>query len=145
MSSSDDIINPKQARQIAADIEMKKVDEALALKKRKEEEAKHLQVAFMERDIHPEARQRVSTAVKRAAERGEQQVLIIQFPSDWCSDRGRAINNAEAAWPATLTGFAKRAYDYFEKELKPRGYGVRAEILNFPGGMPGDVGLFLTW
>ena len=111
---SDDIINPKQAREIAADIEMKKMDEALALKKRKEEEAKQLHDAFMERDIHPDVKQRVSTAVKRAAERGEQQLLVIQFPSDWCSDRGRAINNAEAAWPGTLTGFAKRAYDYIK-------------------------------
>ena len=28
-------------------------------------------------------------------------------------------------------------YDYYVKELQPHGYGARAEILNFPGGMPG--------
>jgi hypothetical protein len=145
MSNPDDIILPNQARKIAADIELKRMDEATALKKRQEDEARQVHLAFMERDIHPDVKQRVSTAVRRAAERGEQQVLVIQFPSDWCSDRGRAINNADADWPKTLTGFAKRAYDYYEKELKPRGYGARAEILNFPGGMPGDVGLYLTW
>jgi hypothetical protein len=145
MSNPDDIILPNQARKIAAEIELKKIDEATALKKRKDEEARQLHVAFMERDIHPDVKQRVSTAVRRAAERGEQQVLVIQFPSDWCSDRGRAINNADPEWAKSLTGFAKRAFDYYEKELEPRGYSVRAEILNFPGGMPGDVGLYLTW
>ena len=42
-------------------------------------------------------------------------------------------------------GFAKRAYDYFKRELEPRGFQMRAEILNWPGGMPGDVGFFLQW
>jgi len=140
-----DLIKPSDLRKIVADQAMKSVDEALAQKKRAEEEARQVHLAFMEREIHPDVRNRVSTAVRRAAERGEQQVLVIQFPSDWCTDRGRAINNFDAAWPGTLTGFAKRAYDYFEKELKPHGYGVRAEVLNFPGGMPGDVGLYLTW
>ena len=96
-------------------------------------------------EIHPEVKSRISAAVRRAAERGEQQVLVLQFPSDWCSDKGRAINNSEPDWPKTLTGFAKRAMDYYEKELRQHGYTARAEILNFPGGMPGDVGLFLAW
>lgn len=140
-----DLVGPNELRKIAAEQAMKSVDEALAQKKHAEEEANQVHLAFMEREIHPDVRTRVSTAVRRAAERGENQVLVIQFPSDWCSDRGRAINNFEEAWPKTLNGFAKRAYDYFEKELRPLGYGVRAEVLNFPGGMPGDVGLYLTW
>jgi len=28
-------------------------------------------------------------------------------------------------------------------ELQPNGYKVRAQIMDFPGGMPGDVGIFL--
>ena len=68
--------------------------------------------------------------------------MALRFPSDWCTDKGRAINNFE---PKTLTGFAKRAYDYYEKELRPAGYRVRAQILDFPGGLPGDVGIFLSW
>ncbi len=140
-----DLVKPSDLRKIAADQAMKSVDEALARKKRAEEEARQIHDAFMERDIHPDVKERVSIAVKRAAEHGEQQVLVIQFPSDWCSDRGRAINNFDPDWPKTLTGFAKRAFEYYTKELQPLGYGVRAEILNFPGGMPGDVGLYLTW
>ena len=47
--------------------------------------------------------------------------------------------------PTTLEGFAKKAYDFFEKELRPLEFKLHAEIVSFPGGMPGDVGLFLKW
>ena len=36
-------------------------------------------------------------------------------------DSGRAINNGDANWPKTLDGFAKRAYDYWEQNLKQHG------------------------
>ena len=29
--------------------------------------------------------------------------------------------------------------------LRPLGFGFRAEVLEYPGGMPGDIGFFLTW
>ena len=48
-------------------------------------------------------------------------------------------------WPDTLQGFAREFYEFWERELKPKGFGLRAEIVSFPGGLPGDVGAFLTW
>jgi hypothetical protein len=54
-------------------------------------------------------------------------------------------NNYEADWPKTLTGFAKRAHEFWQKEFEPKGYKMRVQILDFPGGMPGDVGIFLRW
>jgi hypothetical protein len=50
-----------------------------------------------------------------------------------------------ASWPETLTGFGKRAHEFFLNELQPKGYKVRAQIMDFPGGVPGDVGIFLRW
>jgi hypothetical protein len=44
-----------------------------------------------------------------------------------------------------LTGFAQRAYEFWQKELEPKGYKLHAQVLDFPGGMPGDVGMFLRW
>ena len=41
--------------------------------------------------------------------------------------------------------FAKDAYNFYVKELRPLGYKLHAEIISFPGGMPGDVGLYLAW
>jgi hypothetical protein len=29
--------------------------------------------------------------------------------------------------------------------LRPLGSGLRAEVLEYPGGMPGHIGFFLTW
>ena len=77
--------------------------------------------AFMARDIHPEVFERVSLVVKGAAERGEREVMLFRLPSEYCADGGRAINNFEPNWPETLTGFAKRAYEFWQKELEPQG------------------------
>ncbi len=145
MSKPTDLITPDQLREIAHQREMEKLNEILAARGKAESEAKDLYKAFMEREIHPDVKRRVSDAVRRAAERGERQVLVLQFSSEWCSDKGRAINNNEPDWPRTLTGFAKRAMEYYEKELRPVGYKAHAQILNYPGGMPGDVGFYLAW
>jgi hypothetical protein len=71
--------------------------------------------------------------------------LVLRFPNELCSDGGRAINIAAAAWPATLRGEAAELYLRWEQELKPAGFGLSAYVLEFPGGMPGDIGMFLVW
>ena len=62
-----------------------------------------------------------------------------------CSDRGRRINNAEPDWPQTLEGRPKLAYEFWNEHLKPLGLGLRAQVVDYPGGMPGDIGFILTW
>jgi hypothetical protein len=139
------LITPDELRRLADEKEMEKAREALEKKRKVEDEQHHLRDAFMTRDIHPDVFERVSKVVRAAAERGEREVMVLRFPSSYCSDGGRAINNFESGWPDTLTGFARRAYEFGQKELTPQGYKVRAQIMDFPGGMPGDVGLFLRW
>ena len=36
-------------------------------------------------------------------------------------------------------------YLRWERDLKPYGFGISANVLDFPAGMPGDIGLFLVW
>ena len=139
------MITPDQLRRIAEQKDMEQVHEALEKKRKGDEERHHLREAFMSRELHPEVFERITRAVKSAAERGERELLVLRFSSEYCSDGGRAINNAEPDWPDTLTGFAKRAHEFWQKELQPQGYKVRAQIMDFPGGVPGDVGLFLRW
>jgi hypothetical protein len=139
------LITPDQLRRIAEEKETAQVREALEKKRKADDERHGLRDAFMAQDIHPEVFERVSRVVKGAAERGEREVLAIRFTSEYCTDGGRAINSFEPEWPKTLTGFAKRAYEFWQKELEPKGYKLRAQIMNFPGGMPGDVGIFLRW
>lgn len=83
--------------------------------------------------------------VARAVEDGRTSVQVMRFPNHLCTDNGRAINQAEAGWEATLTGRPKELYDFWERRLKPLGYHLRYEIVDYPNGMPGDVGVTLSW
>jgi hypothetical protein len=140
-----DLITPDELRRLAEEQEMAKARELLQKQRKVEDERHHLRDAFMAQEIHPDVFDRVSRVVKSAAERGEREVLAVRFPSEYCTDGGRAINNVEPNWPETLTGFAQRAYEFFRKELEPRGYKLRAQVMDFPGGVPGDIGIFLRW
>ena len=71
--------------------------------------------------------------------------MLLRFPSAVCSDGGRAINVTEADWPTTLRGEAAETYLRWERDLKPRGFHLTARVLDFPGGVPGDIGLLLVW
>ncbi len=82
---------------------------------------------------------------RQAAERGQTEMMLLQFPAQLCSDRGRAINAMDANWPTTLRGEAAELYLRWEHELKPNGFRLAARVLDYPGGMPGDIGLFLVW
>jgi hypothetical protein len=81
----------------------------------------------------------------QAAERGQTEFMLLRFPAQLCSDRGRAINAMDSDWPATLRGEAAELYLRWEHELKPNGFHLAARVLDYPDGMPGDVGLFLAW
>ena len=104
-----------------------------------------LHESFDGREVQPEAMDRIATLVRKTIDMGDKQALVLRFPSDWLPDQGRAITNHDKNWYEKLDGFPKRAYDFFKRELEPRGFQIRAEILNWPGGMPGEVGFFLQW
>jgi hypothetical protein len=87
----------------------------------------------------------VMQLVNHAAEAGQTEVQVYRFPNELCSDRGRRINNSEPGWEATLEGRPKAAYEFWHDQLQPLGFGLKAEVLEYPGGMPGDIGFFLTW
>jgi hypothetical protein len=88
---------------------------------------------------------RAAAIIRRAANNGLTEVEIGRFPNQLCTDRGRAINQRESGWEKTLTGLPKELYDFWEKNLKDRGYKVGFQIVDFPGGMPGDIGMTLRW
>src|SRR5215475_13725995 len=140
-----DLMRPEDLKKITDDADMAKAQEHIKRAKKQEDEQKGLREAFMERDVHPEVRERVNAAVRRAAEQGGHELQVLTFPANYCNDGGRRINNREPDWPSSLEGFAKRAYAFYEKELRPLGYKLRVEILDYPGGMPGNVGMFLRW
>lgn len=139
------LLRPEDLKMIASDAEMAEVEEEKQLRQKKKQQEVELREAFMSRHVAPEAIERINNAVRVAAQNGHHHLQVITFPSSYCSDGGRKINIADPEWPTTLTGFAKDAYDFYNKELRPLGYKLQAEITSFPGGMPGDVGLSLAW
>jgi hypothetical protein len=88
---------------------------------------------------------RAAAIIKRAANNGMTEVEVFRFPNELCTDRGRAINQGEAGWEKTLTGLPKELYDFWESHLRPKGYKMAVQIVDFPGGMPGNVGMTLKW
>jgi hypothetical protein len=83
--------------------------------------------------------------MKQAAERNETEMMVMRFPNGLCTDRGRAINNSEAEWPETLTARPRQAYEFWRDHLRDDGFRLKSTIIEWPSGMPGDVGLFLAW
>jgi hypothetical protein len=138
----------------AADIKRRMVEREAA---KAAEEARHMreqeerQKAVMEEFHKPPERtpeqllHLITTLVDRAADQGQTEVQVYRFPNELCTDRGRAINNFEPGWDKTLTGRPKLAYEFWHDHLRPLGFGLKAEILEYPGGMPGDVGFSVTW
>jgi CBS domain-containing protein len=82
---------------------------------------------------------------RQSAEAGGKECLLLRFPNELCTDGGRAIDVAQEGWPATLRGEAAELYLRWERELKSRGFRLAARVLEYPAGMPGDIGLFLVW
>ena len=82
---------------------------------------------------------------REAAKAGNTEFQLLRFPSQLCSDGGRAINVSEDGWEKSLRGEARELYERWKKLLKPQGFHLTAKILDFPDGFPGDAGLYLTW
>ncbi len=74
--------------------------------------------------------------VTRAAERGQTEVQVYRFPNSLCTDGGRRINNSLPNGEETLEGRPKLGYEFWRDHLRPLGFGLTAEVLEYPGGMP---------
>ena len=83
--------------------------------------------------------------IERAVSNGLTEVQVHRFPNQLCTDKGRAINQQEPGWENTLTGLPKEIYQLWAKYFRSRGYKLKVEIVEFPGGVPGDIGMTLKW
>lgn len=92
-----------------------------------------------------EAIKRAVIIIERAVSNGQTAVQVYRFPCKICTDHGRAINQQESEWGATLVGVPKQIYDLWDRYFRPRGYKLTAEIVSFPDGVPGDVAITLKW
>jgi hypothetical protein len=144
--SETDFLKPTDLKKVSQDAEMAKAKEAMAHIAAADEARKKLEEEFMRRDLRPNVTELLNQQLRRAAENGATSLRVMEFPAEFLTDRGRAINNADPEWPKTLQGWAARAYAYFQKDLAEKGFRLRAEIADFDReGRPGKVALYLVW
>jgi hypothetical protein len=88
---------------------------------------------------------RAAAIINRAVNNGLTEIEVGRFPNSLFTDRGRAINQQEAGWEETLTGLPKELFDFWKKHLQSKGYRLRYQIVDWPEGKPGDIGITLSW
>ncbi|MCU0987256.1 MAG: hypothetical protein MUC89_20335 [Acetobacteraceae bacterium] len=147
MANTLDISALKKA---AAEVEARRAAEEQRFRDAEEAKRKALLDELSTRiEPTPEAIQRgldrVGAMVNAAAERGRTETMVFRFPNALTTDKGRAINNAEGDWPRTLTGRPAQVYGFWKEHLEPKGFRLKAMVVEYPGGMPGDIGFFLAW
>ena len=89
--------------------------------------------------------QLASTIIQRAVRNGLTEVQVYRFPNTLCADGGRAINQREPGWENTLTGIPKEIFQLWADYLKPRGYRIGYQIIDYPDGVPGDIAITIAW
>jgi hypothetical protein len=133
------------------------------LQRRKEEELAEFRTRLDNFQLIDEIIKSGLDRIKRAFERGETELMISAFPSSFCTDAGRAIINAgvppinkpskeeearqaeQPDWLMTLPKGVLQIYEFWKRNLKPGRFKFSVRIINYPGGKPGDVGLFFSW
>ncbi|MET4326852.1 hypothetical protein ABIB80_002678 [Bradyrhizobium sp. i1.15.2] len=148
MPGIDELIpNALQIRKEAALEEARKAEEYVRLAAAAEAEKR----ALIERLSRPSGKSEeekiklASTIIQRAVRNGLTEVQVYRFPNTLCTDKGRAINQMEAGWEKTLTGIPKEIFELWTEYLKPRGYRIGYQVIDFPGGVPGDIGVIISW
>ena len=143
--SEADGLSAQDFRHLVGDAVQKKAQQRETIRQAEAEQRKAQTKELIDHHLTDERWRAILHHARVAAEHGERELLILQFPNTLCSDGGRAINVAEPDWPSTLRGEAGETYLRFEQDLKSRGFHLIAKVLNFPGGYIGDIGLFLHW
>jgi hypothetical protein len=157
MSSQDDsqakrviddeaFMSVKELKSYMTDVEMARASQAVSAMDKAAAAKKALIAELMKPiELTTERRDALISRIKAAAARGETELMVLRFPVDLCTDGGRAINNNDPDWPNSLKGRPRQVYDIWKEYLQPAGYKLKALIVEWPGGMPGEVGMFLSW
>ncbi len=98
---------------------------------------------FFKKHIGDDERAVIKRLVMKAAADGKFEAMVYSFEFFAPTADGnqqRTVRVAEYA-----AGRAKEVLDLFDSVARPQGYTLKAMVINFPEGMPGDIGFFLGW
>jgi CBS domain-containing protein len=144
-TAGDPALTASDFRGLMVDHEHRKLEHSQQLRREAVEKRREQVAELIDLHISDEKWRSLLHQARQSAEQGEKELMLLRFPSQLCSDGGRAINASETGWSETLRGEAGELYLRWEHDLKPLGFPLGARVLDFPGGMPGDIGLFLFW
>ncbi|MDH6231834.1 hypothetical protein M2281_002432 [Mesorhizobium soli] len=134
-----------QLRKMLLEQELEKSNQYQKLQEAKQKELADFATNFLQHHVTENEIATVRRLVMNAVRDGKLEAMVYSFPSSMCTDNGRAINSNDPDWPQTLQGKAREFFERYQTYGKPHGYKLKAMIINFPGGIPGDVGFFLSW
>jgi hypothetical protein len=146
-AADDDLLmSVQELKHYVDEVEMAKAKQSLSSYNKAHEKQQELLKKLMSNDPIDDATvHSFLTRLKSVASTGANEIMIGRFPSELCTDHGRAINQAEDGWPDTLQGRPRKAYEFWKEKLSPLGYKLKVLIIEWPNGLPGDIGMYLTW
>jgi len=75
---------------------------------------------------------------------GLTEVQVIDSPLA-VHGQGPRHQSEEAGWENTLTGIPQESSSSGGDYLKPRGYRIGYQIIDYSGGVPGDIAITFPW
>ena len=149
MSAAIDDLLPKAVdlRKKIAEVEGEKASEFARAEAARDAEKKALmdQLSKPSGVSDEERMKRAAAVIRRAVNNGLTSIEVGRFPNKLFTDSGRAINQQEPGWEKTLTGLPKELFEFWKQHLQPRGYKIAFEVADWSGGIPGDIGITLSW
>lgn len=146
-ASQDHVVLPTAAelRQQIAQMKLALVEKRHHAQEVEEQHRREFADDFLHHHMDEADFARMIQLINAATRQFKTEALIYRFPSELCTDKGRAINNGDPDWPETLQGKAKDLYLAYLARARPEGFHLKAMIIDFPHDKPGDVGVFLSW
>ena len=138
-------LTAKSFRELASGHEAVEQRQRETARRAAEEARKKLIEELAQRRLSDRDWAQMIAGARSAAAAGLKEYVLLRFPSQLCWDGGRAINAPDRSWPNSLRGEARDVFDRWRTELEPGGFGLAAQIVSFPDGIPGDAALVLIW
>src|SRR6187431_2815845 len=128
MAKDIDINAPPSADQLRMALleeQMKEAEKQEKLQAQQNQELTKFTDSFLKDQVNEDEIAMVRRLVMNAVKNGKYEALVYSFPSDLCTDSGRAINSADPQWAETLQGKARQFYERYLKFAKPQGYKLK--------------------
>ena len=109
-------------RQLAADFKITEAHRREDLRQGAGEERRHRAEELIGKHISDGSWRHLLHEARTAAGQGLKEFLLLRFPSQVCSDGGRAVNVPDPGWPATLRGEAAEIYSRWSHDLQAAGF-----------------------